>query len=226
METKTNVAVPSWDEQVHALKEQMKNAAPAEILSVFSKEAEDLGLSDVAKNALKPGRVAPAFELPNATGNLISLVDALRKGNIVLTFYRGLWCPYCNLQLKLYQEILPQIRELNANLIAISPNTPDHSLSMKEKHDLGYEVLSDFDNHVAKQYKIVFTQADHVAEVGKKLGADISAFNGTDKNEIPVPATFIIDKDGIIRFTFAHGDYTKRIEPQQVLDVLSRLNSK
>ena len=97
---------------------------------------------------------------------------------------------------------------------------------MKEKHELEYEVLSDFDNHVARQYKIVFTQADHVAEVGKKLGADISAFNGTDKNEIPVPATFIIGKDGIIRFTFAHGDYTKRIEPQQVLDVLSRLNSK
>jgi len=177
MEAKTKTAVPSWDEQVHALKEQMKNAAPAEILSVFSKEAEDLGLSDVAKNALKPGRVAPAFELPNATGNLISLVDVLGKGNVVLTFYRGLWCPYCNLQLKLYQEILPQIRELNANLIAISPNTPDHSLSMKEKHALGYEVLSDFDNHVAKQYKIVFTQAEHVAEVGKKLGADISAFN-------------------------------------------------
>jgi peroxiredoxin len=214
---------PSFKEQVDELKEQMKAAAPAEILAVFSKEAEDLGLSDVAKNALQPGTVAPLFTLPNATGSLRSLSDALGTGNVVLTFYRGIWCPYCNLQLKIYQEILPRIEAMGASLLAVSPNIPDHSLSMKEKHALSYEVLSDFDNQIAKQYKIVFSQSDAVADMGKKVGVDIAAFNGVAKREIPVPATFIIDRQGIIRFTFANGDYTKRVEPQTVLDALASL---
>jgi peroxiredoxin len=94
---------------------------------------------------------------------------------------------------------------------------------MKERHALAYEVLSDSDNQIAKQYKIVFSQSDAVASVGKKVGADIAAFNGVDKREIPVPATFIIDRQGIIRFTFAEGDYTKRVEPQTVLDALATL---
>jgi peroxiredoxin len=224
METKSPAGVPSFKEQVAVLKEQMKMAAPADILSVFSKEAEDLGSSDVTKNALKPGTPAPLFTLPNATGSLISLASALSKGNVVLTFYRGIWCPYCNLQLKIYQDILPRIEALGASLLAVSPNSPDHSLSMKEKHTLAYEVLSDFDNQIAKQYKIVFSQSDAVAEVGKKVGADIAAFNGTGKREIPAPATFIIDRQGIIRFTFANGDYTKRVEPQTLLDALTKIS--
>jgi peroxiredoxin len=214
---------PSFKEQVDELKEQMKAAAPAEILAVFSKEAEDLGLSDVAKNALQPGTRAPLFTLPNATGSLRSLSDALGTGNVVLTFYRGIWCPYCNLQLKIYQETLPRIEAMGASLLAVSPNIPDHSLSMKEKHALSYEVLSDFDNQIAKQYKIVFSQSDAVADMGKKVGVDIAAFNGVAKREIPVPATFIIDRQGIIRFTFGNGDYTKRVEPQTVLDALASL---
>lgn len=215
--------VPSFNEQVKGLKEQIKNALPQEISDVFFKEAEDLGLSDVAKNALKPGTKAPLFSLPDATGNLISLTDAISRGTVVLTFYRGVWCPYCNLQLKTYQEVLPQIQALGATLIAVSPNTPDHSLSMKEKHALAYDVLSDFDNQIAKQYKIVFSQSEMVAAVGKALGADIAVFNGVTTREIPVPATFIIDQQGTIRFTFADGNYTKRVEPQTILDGLAIL---
>jgi peroxiredoxin len=223
VETNLVAHVPSFNEQVKGLKEQIKNALPSEISAVFFKEAEDLGQSDVAKNALKPGAKAPLFSLPDATGNLISLAEALSKGTVVLTFYRGIWCPYCNLQLKTYQEILPRIKALGATLIAVSPNTPDHSLSMKEKHALAYEVLSDFDNRTAKQYKIVFSQSEAVASVGKTLGADIAVFNGVPTREIPVPTTFVIDRQGIIRFTFADGNYTKRVEPQTVLDVLATL---
>src|SRR6202035_3355549 len=113
----------------------------------------------------------------------------------------------------------PRIKALGSTLIAVSPNTPDHSLSMKEKHALAYEVLSDFDNRTAKQYKIVFSQSEAVASVGKTLGADIAVFNGVPTREIPVPTTFVIDRHGIIRFTFADGNYTKRVEPQTVLDV-------
>jgi len=101
MKTNTKINIPSFSEQVALLKEQMKTVAPAEILSVFSKEAEDLGISEVAKNVLQPGMEAPLFTLPDAVGNLISLQDALNKGSVVLSFYRGIWCPYCNLQLKL-----------------------------------------------------------------------------------------------------------------------------
>jgi peroxiredoxin len=221
METNLVAHVPSFNEQVKGLKEQIKNALPSEIAAVFFKEAEDLGLSDVAKNALKPGTKAPLFSLPDATGNLISLTDSLSRGSVVLTFYRGIWCPYCNLQLRTYQEVLSQIQALGATLIAVSPNTPDHSLSMNEKHALAYDVLSDFDNQIARQYKIVFSQSETVAAVGKALGADIAVFNGVATREIPVPATFIIDRHGIIRFTFADGNYTKRVEPQTILDVLA-----
>jgi peroxiredoxin len=224
METTTKINTPSFSEQVALLKEQIKSVAPAEILSVFSKEAEDLGISEVAKNALQPGVEAPLFTLPDAAGNLVSLQDVLNKGSVVLSFYRGIWCPYCNLQLNLFQQILPQIRAYNSTLIAVSPNTADHSMSMKEKHSLEFDVLSDFDNLVAKQYHIVFSQSDHVADVGKKLGADISVFNGVNKREIPVPATFIIDRKGIIRFTFANGNYTKRVEPQKLLDELGKMS--
>lgn len=224
MESTNELAVPVYDEQLQVLKQQLGAMAPAHVLAVFSEEQAELSQSGIAKNALQPGVEAPLFTLPDATGNNVSLQNELKNNNVILTFYRGVWCPFCNLQLKLYQEILPQIKALGATLIAVSPMTPDNSISMKEKHSLEFSVLSDFDNATARKYGIVFTQAAHVAEVGIQLGADIAKFNGVEKREVPIPATFFIGKDGLIKHTFAEGDYTKRLEPQQILNILTGLN--
>jgi peroxiredoxin len=173
---------------------------------------------------LLPGAIAPQFELPNASGKLVALKDALSHGNVVLTFYRGTWCPFCNLQLKLYQDILSQIKSLGASLIAVSPMTPDNSLSFKEKHSLEFEVLSDIGNAVSSKYGIVYKVDKKAIEVTLKLGLDTpSVFNGTDKWELPLPATFIINDKGIIVHTFIEKDYTKRMEPEQILDILKQI---
>src|SRR5271170_1883822 len=128
METKKESPVmPSYREQVQLLKKHQKETAPDEILSVFIREQLEMSQSEIGKDVLRPGSIAPQFELPNASGKLVALKDALAQGNVVLSFYRGTWCPFCNLQLKIYQEVLPQIKSLGATLIAVSPMTPDNS---------------------------------------------------------------------------------------------------
>jgi peroxiredoxin len=227
METNnTTTPMPSYKEQVQILKNHQKSNAPDEILSVFIQEQQEMIQSEIGKNALQQGSKAPLFTLPNATGNLISLKDALSKSNVVLTFYRGTWCPFCNLQLKMYQDILPQIKSLGASLIAVSPMTPDNSLTFKEKNSLEFEVLSDHGNLVSSQYGIVYTVLRKAIDITLKMGQDTpSVFNGTDKWELPLPATFIINKEGVIVARFLDKDYTKRMEPQEIVDILKRIKA-
>jgi peroxiredoxin len=225
METKNELStVNSYKEQVQILKAEQKKTAPDEILSVFIEEQHDMIQSEIGKNALRPGSVAPLFILPNAAGKLISLKDALAKGNVVLTFYRGTWCPFCNLQLRMYQEILPEIKALGASLIAVSPMTPDNSLTFKEKHSLEFEVLSDHGNVTSSKYGIVYTVLKKAIDVTLKMGVNTpSVFNDTDKWELPLPATFILDKEGVIIARFLDKDYTKRMEPKEILNILEQI---
>jgi peroxiredoxin len=225
METKTELtALPSYKEAVQVLKNEQKNTMPDEILSVFIEEQELMGKSKIAGKALRPGSMAPDFSLPNASGKIVALKDTLAQGNVVLTFYRGAWCPFCNLQLKGYQDILPQIEALGASLIAVSPMTPDNTLSIKEKHSLEFEVLSDVGNKASRQYGIVYDISQKVIDITLKLGLNTpSVFNGTDKWELPLPATFIIDRKGVIVNTFVEGDYTRRMEQLDILTILKQI---
>ena len=141
---------------------------------------------------------------------------------MVLTFYRGEWCPYCNLQLRAYQAILPQVQELGASLVAVLPQIPDHSLSTAEKKDLRFPVLSDSGNVVARRYGLVFA----VSERLRQAGAHLPTYNGDASWELPMPGTFVIAPDGVVRLAFVDADWTKRLEPMEILETLHQLTMR
>lgn len=177
---------------------------------------------DAIANHLKKGEKAKDFTLKNATGEEINLYDFLKQGPVILTWYRGGWCPYCNLTLRHLQESIPEFESLGANLIALTPELPDSTLTTKEKNDLKFQVLSDIDNKVGKEYGIVF-------KLGKKQGekynkfAGLDKYNGNSKRELPAPATYIIRQDGTIEYVFVDLDYTKRAEPSEIIEVLKTI---
>lgn len=176
------------------------------------------------ESARKAGDIAPNFTLQDPKENSVTLSDELKKGPVVLTWYRGGWCPYCNVQLAAYQQILPQIEERGARLITVSPEPPDKATVTAEKGKLKSAVLSDLNLKVAAEYGLVF---ELTSEVEKLYAAFFSMKDyhaaGASSNEAPLAATYVIDRDGKITDTFLHADYTKRAEPREILTALDRL---
>ena len=209
-------------DQIAAFKVNMAANVPAEMVAFFNKEIEALARTGIDANALREGTIAPDFTLPNVDGQPVILADLLRQGPVVLTFYRGEWCPYCNLTLRAYQAALPQIRELGATLVAVSPQTPDNSLTTVEKKELTFPVLSDAGNAVARRYGLVYG----VSEALRTGGADLPSYNGDEAWELPMPGTFVIAQDGTIRLAFASADWTRRLEPGTILDALREIANR
>ncbi len=178
--------------------------------------------SGITQMAKQVGEEAPNFKLTNATGKAVTLSDYLNKGPVILTWYRGGWCPYCNITLRHLQQALPMFKELGATLLALTPELPDSTMSTKEKLALDFEVLSDMGNTVGKKYGVVFKLTKEVAHLYQK-GINLHAYNGNDSDELPLAATYIIDRDGKIRFAFLHPDYRKRAEPEDILTALKKL---
>ncbi|MGO8786519.1 MAG: peroxiredoxin-like family protein [Terriglobia bacterium] len=178
--------------------------------------------SGVLDHALKVNDFAPDFSLPDAFGYEISLKTLLKAGPVVISFYRGEWCPFCNLELHALQEALPRINKLGANLVAISPEKPDGGIIVTEKNKLTFPVLSDFKNAVARQFGIVFRVGDELQDLSRTVFKnDLSLRNGEDTYELPVPATFVIDGSGMVRFAHVNVDYmTGRAEPEEVVAAL------
>lgn len=177
------------------------------------------------KNALKIGQKAPNFELPNPEGKPISLKQLLDKGPVIITFYRGNWCPYCNLQLRALQARLDDIQELGASLVAISPQVPDGSLTKDEISEMDFIVLSDQDAKVALQYGVAWEVPEFLAEhmrVDRKL--DLAKINNGNGNVLPIPATFILGHDGVITWNYVNVDYRTRSEPDEIIEALKKLS--
>lgn len=167
---------------------------------------------------------APDFVLPDSHGQEVGLGELLGQGPVVLAFYRGGWCPYCNLQLRSYERSLGDIRGFGAELVAVSPQLPDDSLSTAERNGLSFPVLSDQGNSVARRYSLVFEVPPRIVEYYlEKKDVDLRRINGDDSWELPVPGTFVIDRTGRIAFAEADPDYTHRAEPEDLLRVLSEL---
>lgn len=181
--------------------------------------------SGVLDHALKVNDSAPDFSLPDAFGHEISLRTLLGKGPVVISFYRGEWCPFCNLELHALQQALPEITKLGANLIAISPEKPDHGIVLTAKNKLTFPVLSDFRNAVASQFGIVFRVGDKVQDLSRNVFRnDLALRNGEDSYDLPVPATFVIDGGGIVRFAHVNVDYmTGRVEPEEIIAALETI---
>lgn len=197
---------------------------PKPALAVMDAETSRLAASNLVSRALNIGDTVPDFILPDAHGEPIRLRGLLNRGPVVIIFYRGGWCPYCNLHLRGFQRRLQEFRDLGAQVVAISPQLPDNSLSTQEKDDLAFPVLSDVGNKVARQFGIVFELNDKLLELYRQFGHALEDFNGPDgKRELPVPATFLVDGNGTIRLAHVDVDYTQRIDPDDVIRALMAL---
>jgi peroxiredoxin len=212
-------------DELRALRDQMPDRIPARFIPIMERNARELAASGLAESALGPGAAAPRFTLPSATGRPVSLDDLLASGPVVLTFYRGAWCPYCNLALRALQQHHDAITARGARLVAVSPQIPDESLSLTEKHGLAFDVLSDLGSDVAKQYGIAFDLSTELAETYDAFGFELQRVNGGHARTLPLPATYVIDRDGVITWAFVETDYTQRAEPSDILAALGALDA-
>ena len=208
----------SLQAQLNERRDTSRTKRSPEVLAIMDEATN--AIADLPQNSLQVNQPAPDFTLPNLKGESVTLSSLLKKNPIVLTFYRGGWCPYCNMQLRAYQAILPEIEALGAKLVAVSPQTPDESLSTAEKDALSFEVLSDVGNVIARQYGLVFRLTDDLRDLYLSMNIDLEHSNGTDAWELPMPGTFIIQQDGTAIHAFVPADYTQREEPENILNVL------
>ena len=202
------------------MRAELRTQIGDEALSVLDRDAEAIGASDAFAGAPAVGAPAPLFTLPDARGGEVALAELLVRGPVVLVFYRGAWCPYCNLQLAAYQRSLADIRAAGATLVAVSPQTPDQSLTLAEQRALEFPVLSDAGNRVANEYGLVFIPGEAATATLRELGVELASFNGDDTNRLPAASTFVIGQDGRIRFASVSGDYRWRVGPDEVLAAL------
>jgi peroxiredoxin len=190
---------------------------PKEQAHVISKSIQDLVQTWNPANTINVGQPFPDFSLSDATGKQVSMKELLAKGPLLISFYRGGWCPYCNMALKALQDSLSAIKAKDVTLVAISPELPDQSLTLQEKSELQFPVLSDVGNNLARKLEIVSQQPDTVRPILKAYGVDLQARNGDDSYEVPFPASYLIDTKGVIRSAFLDPDYTRRLEPSTAL---------
>ena len=209
-------------EQLKRLADNSAQRHPGEAQVKMRNAIEELKNTTIIEQALKTGDSIPQIELLNATGTLVNVNDILAQGKkVVIAFYRGGWCPYCNLELRALQQFLPPIEEKGAELIAISPETPDNSLSTTEKNELSFQVLSDENNQVAKSLNLVYQIPEYLNELYKTFGIDLESSQENTERELPIAATYVVDTDGTITYHFLEEDYKLRADPQDILDALS-----
>ena len=207
--------------ELEELSRQVRATASPQRLQANAQTISELIASDLRASALREGDAAPDFALPDAHGNVVALKTLLDRGPVVISFYRGQWCPFCNLELRGLQRVLPQIEQMPASLVAISPQLPDHSLSTEEKNQLTFPVLSDVGNVAAKRFGIVFTLPAALIDAYQAMGRDLVDVNGeAGAAQLPMPATFVLDKSGVIRLAFIEEDWSKRLDPEIILDTL------
>lgn len=209
--------------QIDDFKIAFKKNVPEDIQALMKAATDDLANTGIVQKATSTGDKLVPFALPNHLGDITTLEALLAKGPIVLTFYRGGWCPYCNLELKAYQDILKDIHAKGASLVAITPETPDNTLTTIEKNGLNFEVLTDKGANYAKELGLVFSLPNSLRPIYEQFGIDVQKHNGQGHFELPLAATYIVKSDGIICYSFVDADYTKRAEPADILDALKNI---
>lgn len=205
-------------------KAQFELKANNEIKKIYGEGIDAVLNSGILSTALNIGDKAPDFTLENAVGDPVKLSEYLKDGPVVLTWYRGGWCPYCNLTLNHLQANLSEIKAESANLLAITSEIPDKSLSTVEKNNLEFEVLSDVENEVGNKFGIIFELTSEVADVYEK-SFQFHEYYGNDRKELPLAATYVIDQSGIIRYAFLDSDYRNRAEPSEIVDALRNIEN-
>ena len=194
----------------------------AEIRAAYDEFLERLDAGQVAAEAVKPGDPMPGFLLPNAEGRLVASADLLAQGPLVVTFFRGGWCPYCSATLEALENVLPELSRTGGTLVAMTPETGGRALAMKHDRGLHYEVLVDVDLAIAMAFGIVFRTPPLYAELLRKRGIDLAERSGNPAWLLPVPATFLVGRDGVVQRSWVNIDFTQRAEPTEILEALGK----
>ena len=213
----------SLTESLKAYAHRSVEKLPEAAKQTMQNAIDELKSSHLIDDALKTGDTFPNFELPNVNGESVSLASLLQNGPLVISFYRGGWCPYCNIELKALQSILPQLKENNAQLIAITPEAPDNSLSTIEKNNLEFEVLTDANNAFAKSINLVYKLPENLVSLYKTFGIDLVQSQGNNNSELPISGTYVIDTSGKIIFHHLEEDYKLRADTDEILKSLSKI---
>ncbi|MCC5943979.1 MAG: AhpC/TSA family protein [Bernardetiaceae bacterium] len=226
-------------EELKSLKNELDKQLPEYLSEANQRTIEELKTNDFVSKSLQVGDKAPNFEIPKAfkrvgskatgidkiaaRGERINLQSLLDEGAVIINFYRGGWCPYCNMELRALQRAIPEFEKYGAQLVAISPESPDNSLTTAEKQNLDFLVLSDTESTVAQKFGIAYQVPDYLINSFSKFGLDLAQFNDTRNIKLPIPATYLIDKEGIIRFTFANEDFTQRVDIAELTSAVRNL---
>jgi peroxiredoxin len=215
--------IMSFKEELAQYRAGWHERVPAERKAIIERHIEQLRNGTIARTMLKRGDCAPAFVLPNASGGATAFAELLTRGPVILTFYRGGWCPYCNFELRAFQALLPEIRAAGATLVAISPEKPDDTLSTAEKNELAFEVLSDVGQKVGRAFGLVYEFTEELRSAYQQFGLDIPAKNGAPSEwALPVSATYVVDRGGTIIYAYTDVDYRDRADPRDVLNALTQ----
>jgi len=214
----------SLQDKLDALKTEFETKmAPPAVVAVMHRVTDELIASGQAERALKAGDRAPEFTLPDPEGKLVASQELLAKGPLVVTFYRGAWCPYCNLDLQALEEARPEIEARGASLIALSQQTAANSRKSQRSNKLGFPIVGDKGGELAEKFGLRWHLPEDLKAIHKQLGADLVAFNGDNSWTLPMPARYVIGQDGIIAYAEINPDYTRRPEPSDVFSILDRL---
>jgi peroxiredoxin len=214
--------MPSLQSAIDEYDAAKKEKMPAEVLMAMARATAELKDTGIENRALRTGDRMPDFTLPNQYGEMRRFADLLADSKVVLNIYRGGWCPYCNFEMKALADALPEIEAAGAKLVGMAPEDPDHAQDTASRYANGIEILSDARNAVSERLGLVFSLAEALRPIYLGAGLDIPAYNGDDSFRLPVPATYIVGSDGIIEADFVNADYTRRMEPADIVALLRR----
>jgi peroxiredoxin len=209
-------------DQLRMMKEASANKIPPEKAKIMADALADLQSKHIEKKSLKVGQKMPDFSLPDSSGKKVNLKSLLKEGPVVVTFYRGNWCPYCNAQLNSYQQHLAEFKALGARLIAITPEKPDLTALTSEQKKLQFPILTDKDNKLANKLGLVFQVKGDLKNLYTQFGIDLEKSQGNKDWKLPLPATFVVSAKGVVIFAFVNPDYTQRADPQDILQALKK----
>jgi peroxiredoxin len=201
-------------------KELIAKYVPPETQAIHARAVAQLKEKHFAATILPVGAKAPRFDLPDHDGRIVRSSDLLAKGTLVLCFIRGRWCPFCVGQMEAMNLVLPQIEQAGATLVAVSPQTVKQAFFMHDQHKLRFQLLSDADNQVARKFGLTYRVPDAQEAVYRKAFVNLPFTNGDDSWELPIPASYIVDREGTIRYAYANEDYTERPEPDDLVRAL------
>jgi peroxiredoxin len=207
-------------EKLDGIRAAFAGKAPPHIFAAMAKATADLIASGQAERALKAGNRAPDFTLPGTDGKPVSRADLLARGPLVITFYRGVWCPYCNAELQALEDALPDIRQAGASLVAISPETTVNSRKATRQNELSFPILTDKGNEIAAAFGLRFRLPDELIAIYKGFGNDLAMVNGEPSWTLPMPGRYVIAPDGVIAYAEINPDYTRRPDPSALMPAL------